>query len=178
MIAFPTDTLYGIGCAFDRRRAIERVLAMRGIDRSRRPLTFLIPDLGELAHYAQVTEAGHAILSRIFPGPYCVELIAAPSVPDPYVVGHRRTLGVRIPDHPFCERLLWALGTPLLTATAKSRDGRVLSTAAAIADAFGAEVDLIVDGGVQIGEPSTVVSLVDDWVTVLRRGRGDPDKLL
>jgi tRNA threonylcarbamoyl adenosine modification protein (Sua5/YciO/YrdC/YwlC family) len=178
VIAFPTDTLYGIGCAIDHPRAIERILAMRGIDRTRRPLTFLLPDLGELARYAQVTEAGHRILSQIFPGPYCVELMATASVPDPYVVGHRRTIGVRIPDHPFCERLLWSLGAPILTATAKSREDRLLKSATEIAAAMGSELDLVVDGGVLDGEPSTVVSLVDDWVTVLRRGRGDPDKLL
>lgn len=178
VIAFPTDTVYGIGCAYDRPRAIERVLEMRGIDRARRPLTFLLPDLGELARYAQVTEAAHAILSRIFPGPYCVELIAAAVVPDPYVVGHRRTIGIRIPDHPFCEKMLWGVGIPVLTATAKARDGRPLGTAAEIAAEYGDQLNLIVDGGVQEGSPSTVVSLVDDWVTVLRRGRGDPDRLL
>ena len=178
VVAFPTDTLYGIGCAFDRPRAIERVLKMRGIDRARRPLTFLLPDLGELARYAQVTEAGHAILSRIFPGAFCVELIASAAVPDPYVVGRRRTIGVRIPDHAFCEKVLWGLGMPLLTATAKARDGRLLTDAAAIVTEFASEVNLIVDGGVQDGPPSTVVSLVDDWVTVLRRGRGYPDRLI
>lgn len=178
VIAFPTDTLYGIGCAFDHPRAIERVLAMRGIDRGRRPLTFLLPDLGELARYAQVTEAAHRILSDIFPGPYCVELLATRSVPDPYVVGHRRTIGVRVPDSPFCERLLWSLGVPILTATAKSREGRLLTTPAQIAAALGEHLDLIVDGGVLEGEPSTVASLVDDWVTVLRSGRGDPERLL
>jgi tRNA threonylcarbamoyl adenosine modification protein (Sua5/YciO/YrdC/YwlC family) len=178
VIAFPTDTLYGIGCAIDRPRAIERVLAMRGIDRSRRPLTFLLPDIGELARYAQVTEIGHRTLGRIFPGPYCVEVVAAEGVPDPYVVGKRRTIGVRVPDHPFCERLLWSLGVPILSATAKSRDGRVLTSAAEIAASLGPELDLIVDGGVLDGAPSTVVSLVDDWVTVLRHGRGDPDRLL
>lgn len=177
VIAFPTDTLYGIGCAIDHPRAIERVLAMRGIDRSRRPLTFLLPDIGELARYAQVTEAGHRILGRIFPGPYCVELLAADRVPDPYVVGRRRTIGVRIPDHRFCERLLWSLGVPILTATAKSREGHLLTDAKQIAAAL-PELDLVVDGGVLDGEPSTVVSLVDDWVTVLRRGRGDPDLLV
>jgi tRNA threonylcarbamoyl adenosine modification protein (Sua5/YciO/YrdC/YwlC family) len=178
VIAFPTDTLYGIGCAIDHPRAIERVLAMRGIDRTRRPLTFLLPDMGELARYAQVTADGHRILDRIFPGPYCVELLAAERVPDPYVVGRRRTIGVRIPDHPFCERLLWSLGVPILTATAKARDGRVLQSPMQIAAALGGELDLIVDGGVLDGEPSTVVSLVDDWVTVLRRGRGSLDQLL
>jgi tRNA threonylcarbamoyl adenosine modification protein (Sua5/YciO/YrdC/YwlC family) len=178
VIAFPTDTLYGIGCAFDRRRAINRILNMRGIDRARRPLTFMLPDLGVLARYAEVTEAGRDILTRIFPGPYCVELIAKAVVPEPYVVGRRRTIGVRIPDHPFCERVSWALGMPILTATAKARDGRLLTNAADIEAEFPADVNMIVDGGVQDGPPSTVVSLVDDWVTVLRRGRGDPDRLL
>lgn len=178
VIAFPTDTLYGIGCAFNRRRAIDRVLEMRGIDRTRRPLTFLLPDLGEVARYAEVTESAHRILDRIFPGPYCVELVACPGLPDRHVVGRHRTIGVRIPDHQFCERLLWASGGPILTATAKSRDGRVLTTARDIADELGSHLDLIVDGGVLEGPPSTVISLVDDWVTVLRHGRGDPDRLL
>lgn len=178
VIAFPTDTLYGLGCAFDRPRAVERVLALRGIDRVRRPLTFLLPDLGELARYAHVTEEGHRILSRILPGPYCVELLATSAVPDPFVVGRRRTIGVRVPDHPFCERLLWAMGIPILTATAKRRDGRALTTARAIAEEFGPEVDLVIDGGELDEQPSTVVSLVDDWVTVLRRGRGDLDRIL
>jgi tRNA threonylcarbamoyl adenosine modification protein (Sua5/YciO/YrdC/YwlC family) len=178
VIAFPTDTLYGIGCAFDRPRAVERVLALRNIDRKRRPLTFLLPDLGELARYAQVTEEGHRILTRILPGPYCVELLATGAVPDSFAVGHRRTIGVRVPDQRFCEKVLWALGIPIVTATAKARDGRALTTAGAIADEFGDELDLIVDGGELDEQPSTVVSLVDDWVTLLRRGRGDPDRVL
>lgn len=178
LVAFPTDTLYGIGCAFDRPRAVERLVALRNIDRKRRPLTFLLPDLGELARYAQVTEEGHRILTRILPGPYCVELLATAAVPDAFAVGRRRTIGVRVPDQPFCEKLLWTLGIPVVTATAKGRDGRTLTTARAIADELGDALDLVVDGGELDEQPSTVVSLVDDWVTVLRRGRGDPDRIL
>jgi len=85
---------------------------------------------------------------------------------------------VRVPDRLFCERLLWTLGLPILTASAKTRDGRTLTNAAAIAETFGADLDLIVDGGELDGPPSTVVSLVDDWVTVLRSGRGDPDRIV
>ena len=178
VIAFPTDTLYGIGCAFDRPRAVERVLALRNIDRQRRPLTFLLPDLGALARYAQVTEEGHRILTRILPGPFCVELLATAAVPDAFAVGRRRTIGVRVPDQRFCEKMLWSLRIPMVTATAKRRDGRALTNARAIADEFGDELDLVVDGGELDEQPSTVVSLVDDWVTVLRRGRGDPDRIL
>jgi tRNA threonylcarbamoyl adenosine modification protein (Sua5/YciO/YrdC/YwlC family) len=178
VIAFPTDTLYGLGCAFSRRRAIERLARLRGIDRARRPLTFVLPDVGEIARYAQVSSEGCRILNRILPGAFCVELTAKSGIPEPFVVGRHRAIGVRVPRHAFCERVSWGIGEPLLTATAKTPEGRTLETAAEIALAFGDELDLIVDGGRLAGAPSTVVSLVDDWVTVLRHGRGDPDLML
>jgi len=178
VVAFPTDTLYGIGCEFGRARAIERIHAMRGTDAAKRPLTFLLPDLGELAHYAVISETAYGILGRIFPGPYCVELEATDKVPQPFVSGSRRTIGVRVPDSAVCEKMLWGVGKPILTATAKSRRGRELVTAAEIAAEYGTELDLVVDGGTQEGLPSTVVSLVDDWVTVLREGRGPADRVL
>ncbi len=181
VVAFPTDTLYGIGCAFGRPRAIERIFAMRRIDGTKRPLTFLLPDLGEVARYADVSDTGYRILKRIFPGAYCVELSASPSLPAPAAAPpatrRRRTIGVRVPDSPVCEKVLWGVGLPILTATAKSLAGQTLTTAAAIADEYGSALDLVVDGGTLAGLPSTVVSLVDDWVTVLREGKGPSDKV-
>lgn len=177
VIAFPTDTLYGIGCEFGRSRAIDRIHAMRRIDGAKRPLTFLLPDVGELARWATVSATGHGILGRIFPGPYCVELAASGNVPRPFVVGERRTIGVRVPDSLVCEKILWGVGKPLLTATAKSRAGRTLTSAAAIQAEYGGDLDLILDGGTLDGLPSTVVSLVDDWITVLREGKGPSDKV-
>jgi len=98
-------------------------------------------------------------------------------VPSPFVQGDRRTIGVRIPQSALCEMLTWRLGRPILTATAKSRDGHVLTTAAQIRQEYGGEIDLILDGGTLNGPPSTVVSLVDDWVTVLREGLGPANRL-
>lgn len=178
VIAFPTDTLYGIGCEFGRPAALDRIQRMRGFDGAKRPLTFLLPDLGELPHWATVGESAYRILTRIFPGPYCAELLATKRVPTPFVHEERRTIGVRIPDTALCERLLWALGRPILTATAKSRAGGNLTTAAEIQREYGADLDLILDGGTLVGPPSTVVSLIDDWVTVLREGRGPASKIL
>jgi tRNA threonylcarbamoyl adenosine modification protein (Sua5/YciO/YrdC/YwlC family) len=178
VVAFPTDTLYGIGCEYGQTHAAERIQAMRQIDSTKRPLTFMLPDIGLLPHYAIVHEQGHRILNRIFPGPYCVELTASPRVPAPFTHEDRRTIGVRIPDSALCERMLWMLRHPLLTASAKSRAGVTLTTAQAIRDEYGSDVDLIIDGGELAGPPSTVVSLVDDWVTVLREGRGPAGKIL
>jgi tRNA threonylcarbamoyl adenosine modification protein (Sua5/YciO/YrdC/YwlC family) len=178
VIAFPTDTLYGIGCAFGQRRSTQRIQLMRDLDLSRRPLTFLLPDLGQVAHYAVVSTEGYRILSRILPGPYCIELSATAAVPDPFVVGNRRNIGVRVPAHPVCEKLLWGLGVPLLTATAKARDGRLLRTAAEIDGEFGNDLDLILDGGPLLGPPSTVISLLDDWIRILRQGKGETENLI
>jgi tRNA threonylcarbamoyl adenosine modification protein (Sua5/YciO/YrdC/YwlC family) len=178
VVAFPTDTLYGIGCELGRPHAVDRIQKMREFDGTKRPLTFMLPDVGEIPHYATVNESAHRILTRIFPGPYCAELLATARVPMPFLHEERKTLGVRVPDNAFCERLLWGLGGPVLTATAKSRAGTILTTAAEIQKEYGAEVDLIIDGGTLSGPPSTVVSLIDDWITILREGRGPSNKIL
>jgi tRNA threonylcarbamoyl adenosine modification protein (Sua5/YciO/YrdC/YwlC family) len=178
VIAFPTDTLYGLGCMFGQKRAVERIQQMRGLDLAARPLTFLLPDMGELPRFTRMTETSYRMVSRIFPGPYCAELLAHPSVPSPFVQGDRRTIGVRIPQNALCEKLIWRLGKPILSATAKSRDGHVLTTAAEIRQEYGSQVDLILDGGTLNGPPSTVVSLADDWVTVLREGLGPANRLV
>jgi tRNA threonylcarbamoyl adenosine modification protein (Sua5/YciO/YrdC/YwlC family) len=172
VVAFPTDTLYGIGCVLGRAQAKDRIQALRHIDPSRRPFTFLLPDLGVVPHYAVVREHAYRVMSRIFPGPYCVELPATAKAGPGALPGAQPTIGVRIPGTPFCEKLLWSLGRPVLTVTAKSREGAPLPTAQAIADEYGAELDLIVDGGELTGLPSTVLSLIDDWTAVLREGRG------
>ena len=178
VIALPTDTLYGLACSYGDRRGVERIQTMRGFDRKARPLTFLLPDLGELPKYAVVGESAHAVLRKIFPGPYCAELTAGPTVPEPFVHEDRQTIGVRIPATALCEKLLWAVGKPLLTATAKSPTGDVLQTATEIRREYGKLLDLILDAGSLSGPPSTVVSLAGDWVTVLREGRGPSNKLI
>ena len=83
---------------------------------------------------------------------------------------------MRIPESLLCQRLLWRLGKPLLTVTAKAADGSTLTTARIIQQAYGDKIDLILDGGELSGAPSTVVSLVDEWVAVLREGRGPTNR--
>jgi tRNA threonylcarbamoyl adenosine modification protein (Sua5/YciO/YrdC/YwlC family) len=178
VIALPTDTLYGIACAFGNSAGIQRIQAMRGFDIAARPLTFLLPDLGELPRYAVVSESAFAVLRKIFPGPYCAELVASANVPAPFVHEDRRTIGVRIPGTALCEKLLWALGKPLLTATAKARSGDILNSAIEIKREYGKNLDLILDAGTLSGPSSTVVSLAGDFVTVLREGRGPANKLI
>lgn len=178
VVAFPTDTLYGIGCMFGENDAIKRIQTMRGFDIAQRPLTFLLPDLGEVPRYALVTDSSYNVLRKIFPGPYCAELLAGPTIPAPFVHEDRRTIGIRIPGTALCEKILWALGKPLLSATAKSPSGDTLTSALEIQREYGKSLDLILDAGTLSGPPSTVVSLAGDWITVVREGRGPSNKLI
>jgi tRNA threonylcarbamoyl adenosine modification protein (Sua5/YciO/YrdC/YwlC family) len=178
VIALPTDTLYGLACVYGDSKGVQRIQTMRGFDKASRPLTFLLPDLGELPKYTVVGESAHAILRKIFSGPYCAELTASAAVAEPFMHEDRRTIGVRIPATALCEKLLWALGKPLLSATAKAPSGDVLHTAAEIKREYGKALDLILDAGSLSGPPSTVVSLAGDWVTVLREGRGPSNRLI
>lgn len=178
VIALPTDTLYGLACVYGDSKGVQRIQTMRGFDKAARPLTFLLPDLGELPKYAVVGESAYTVLRKIFPGPYCAELQAGAVVPEPFVHEDRRTIGVRIPGTALCEKLLWAIGKPLLSATAKSPSGDILTTAGEIRREYGKKLDLILDGGSLSGPPSTVVSLAGDWVTILREGRGPSNKLI
>lgn len=178
VVALPTDTLYGIACAFGNPEGVERIRTMRGFDLAERPLTFLLPDLGELPKLARLTDSTLAALRKIFPGPYCAELNAGPGVPAPFVREDRRTLGVRIPGTALCEKVIWSLGRPLLSATAKSRTGDILTSAAEIKREYGRSLDLILDAGSLSGPPSTVVSFAGERVVVLREGRGPSNKVL
>ncbi len=178
VVAFPTDTLYAIGCTFGRADAVERIAKLRGIDTGKRPFTLLLPDVGTLPHYAEVSESAYRIINRVMPGPYCIELTATPKVLSAAGFSQRKTLGLRIPASAVCNKLMWRLGRPLVSVTAKDTAGKTLTTAAEIVAAYGTQIDLVLDGGEQTGLPSTVISLVDDWVTVLRAGRGSTDKIL
>ena len=178
VVAFPTDTLYAIGCLLGDAAAAERICRMRRIDTGKRPFSLLLPDVGTLPRYAEVSESAYRIINRLLPGPYCVELQAKAKALGSPGSSQRQTLGLRIPASLICSKLLWRVGRPVVSVTAKDPAGATLTTAAAIATAYGTELDLILDGGLQEGLPSTVISLVDDWITVLRPGRGSTANLV
>lgn len=176
VVAYATDTIYGLGCDIACPRAVERVYRVRELDR-KRPLAFLFPDLSDIARYAQVSNVAYRIMRRIFPGPYVVELEATREIPRA-LVEKRRYIGIRIPDEPVIREVLRRLGRPIMSTTAKTHDGELLLTAADIERAYGEQIDLILDSGQVPGVQSTVLSLVGDEVQVIREGAGPLDDLV
>ena len=173
IIAYPTDTTYGLGCTISNRKGVERIIQIRKLPASHR-FSILCPDLSEIAHYARVDNSTYRLLRRTLPGPYTFVLEATKDVPKS-ILPRRKTIGLRIPGHPICLALLQAVEEPMLSTTIRMPgEEQVLSDPVDIRKRLSGLVDLVIDGGVLHSEPSTVVDLTGENPLILRQGAGDP----
>ena len=170
IVAYPTDTYYALGCDLFQRKAMERLSTLKRRD-DRKPFAFLCKDLGEVAKYGIVSNEHYRLMRRILPGPYTIVLEATRVVPRTALT-RQRQVGVRVPDSPIALALVTALGRPLATTSAALPGEPVLIDANDIQDHLGHGIDLILDGGVTLNEPSTVLDLTGPVVVVLREGKG------
>lgn len=170
LIAYPTDTYYGIGCDLFSKKGIERLYALKDRDR-KKPMSFLCPDLSDVARFALVSNFAYRTMKQLTPGPFTFVLEATKLVPQ-MMQTKQRQVGIRVPQAPLMLAIAAKLGRPIVTTSAQDDDGNVLIDARDIKEHLGARLDLILDGGVQPNEPSTVVSLVGDQIEILRQGKG------
>ena len=176
VVAYPTDTVYGLGCDLHNRKAVDRIYQMKGMDRSHL-LSFVCPDLTGVARYAYLSDFGHRVLRRILPGPYTVILQATSLVPR-VLLQKRRTVGIRIPDSPITQALVAELGRPIISTSVTDSEGEVMADPVEIRDLYSKRgLDAVVDGGFLGNIPSTVISLIDDEIEVIREGKGPLEPL-
>ncbi len=172
IIAYPTDTYYGIGCDLLNKASIEKLYLLKRRSKQQ-PFSFICSDLKNLSEYAQVTNYAYKNMKRLLPGPYTFVLEGSRMVPR-IMLTKRQTVGIRVPDHPICLAITMALGRPIISTSATHPETReVLSTPHEIQEKIGYAIDLIVDGGIVRGVASSVISLVDDTPEILREGAGD-----
>jgi tRNA threonylcarbamoyl adenosine modification protein (Sua5/YciO/YrdC/YwlC family) len=170
LIAYPTDTYYGIGCDLFSKKAIDRLYGIKGRDR-KKPLAFLCPDLSDVAKYAKVSNFQYRFMKQLTPGPFTFVLEATRLVPT-MMQTKQSQVGIRVPETPLMLAIAARLGRPIVTTSATDEDGEPLIDARDIKEHLGNRLDLILDGGVQENEPSTVVSLLNDQIEILRQGKG------
>jgi len=178
--AYPTDTVYALGCALESRRGTERIYRAKQMDDGKR-LALICPDLSSASLYAHFSQTAFQLARRLFPGPYTLVLPASREVPRLLVDqrGKRRQVGIRIPDHPIAIALAVALGRPLLTTSAiPPGQEQALSDPDDVEEHFGRHIDLVIHGGPTAGEPSTVLEVDGDEVTIIRAGLGPVDGIL
>ena len=178
--AYPTDSVYALGCAIESREAIERIHRAKGMAKSQR-LALICPDISTAATYGRFNQTAFRLAQKIFPGPYTLVVPATHEVPRTLTDAKRRTVGIRVTSHPIAQAIVQALGRPLLTtsaippgATEPCRD------ADEILEHFGFAIDVVIDTDALDSDavPSTVLEVDEDTVSVIRLGAGPVDDLL
>ena len=172
----PTDTVYGIACSIAEPEPIERLYALKGLD-PKKPLSLLLPDVSEIARWARsVTTPAYRLMKRVLPGPYTFILPASPEVPR-IMLRTRKTIGIRVPDNAIVAAVLRGLGGPLLTTSVRTEDDEFVNDPFALEERLGGVVDVVVDGGPLLEQPSTVVDLSGREPVLVRAGKGDVEAL-
>ncbi|MBN2361053.1 MAG: threonylcarbamoyl-AMP synthase [Deltaproteobacteria bacterium] len=170
IIAYPTDTTYGIGCSIFEKKAIDRVLQLKGLPADHL-MSFICPDLADLPRYAQVENEAYRTMRRLLPGPYTFVLRATPEVPK-ILQSKRMTVGIRVPDDQVCLAIARGLGKPIISTSTRVGEKRLFDPDE-IELHMGHGIDLLLDAGPLERPLSSVVDLTGPYPVVLREGAGD-----
>ena len=178
LIAYPTDSSYAFGCHIGDKRAIDRIHRIRRTNKKHN-FTLVCRDLSEISTYARVDNWAYRLVRSLTPGPYTFILPATRELPKRLQNPKRRTIGIRVPDHPLVRAVLDELGEPIMSSTLTlPGDDRPLTDPLDIEERIGHEIDAIVDAGPTGIEPTSVLDLTSGVAEVLRVGRGDVSALL
>lgn len=173
VVVYPTDSCYALGCHLGDKDAMQRIRTLRGVD-ERHHFALVCRDLAEVATYARVNDRHFRLMKAAVPGSYVFILLATREVPRRLQHPKRKTVGVRIPDHPVAVALLAELGEPIVSSTlVLAGDADPLDDPAAIRDRLVRSVDLIIDSGHCGIVPTTVIDLTGEVPVITRQGRGD-----
>jgi tRNA threonylcarbamoyl adenosine modification protein (Sua5/YciO/YrdC/YwlC family) len=173
VVVYPTDSCYALGCHIGDKEAMERISRIRQIDKHHH-FTLVCRDLSEIARYARVNNQQYRTLRAFTPGPYTFILQATRETPKRLQNPKRRTIGIRVPDHPVPWLLLTELGEPLMSSTLMlPGDELPLTDAREIQERLFHVVDAVIDGGNCGLEPTSVIDLEGTSPVVVRRGKGD-----
>lgn len=180
IIIYPTDTIYGVGCDLTNRKSIERLCKIMNVKPQKLDLSFICNDLGHISEYVKrIDTPVFKILKKSLPGPFTYLFESSTKVPKILNV-NKKTVGIRIPDHPIPRALVAMLGNPLITSSIKDDDAIKVYTTdpEEIYEDFKNKVDLVIDGGPGGHVPSTVVDFTGPTPSIIRYGLGDFDPYL
>lgn len=174
VVVYPTDSAYALGCAVGNKSGMERIARIRQID-NRHNFTLVCRDLSEIATFARVDNAMYRLLKAYTPAPYTFILRATAEVPRLLQHPKRKTIGIRVPEHPVVAALLAELGAPIVSSSLlMPGEQEPLFDMEEIVNRLRHHVDLVVDSGFCGLEATTVVDLEEGAPKVLREGKGDP----
>jgi len=172
IIAYPTDTIYGLGCDIFHPEAVEKICAIKKVNPEKAQLSFICSDLSHLSNYAKsINNSLFRILKSTLPGPFTFVLPASKEVPK-ILQNKKKTIGLRIPDNKIALAIIETLGHPILSASFPGENIEDYTDPEIIQEHWGKQIDIVVDGGIGGITPSTVVDCTTDEYVILRQGAG------
>ena len=173
LVAYPTDSSYAFGCHIGDSKAINRIHRIRRTDKSHN-FTLVCRDLSEISLYARVDKWAYRLIKSLTPGPYTFILPATREVPKRLQNPRRRTIGLRVPDHPVVDAILAELGEPIMSSTLLlPGDEHPMTDPVEINERIGHQIEAVIDAGPVWLEPTSVIDMTEGYAKVLRVGRGD-----
>ena len=176
IVIYPTDTMYAIGCHALKERAVERICKLKNIDPTKSHLSIICYDLSSISEYARISTPVFKLMKRNLPGPFTFILPGLSKLPKIFRNRQGQEVGIRMPDHPVLREIARLLDAPIMTTTLPVTDDMEPEYATdpeLINEAFGKQVDLVIDGGIGSLEVSTVVDCTGDDPAILRQGKGE-----
>lgn len=171
VIIFPTDTFYALGCDLFNKEGIEQLFSIKH-ESDTKLFSFICSDLKDVATYAKVSDYAYKSMKKLLPGPYTFILPAAKIVPKK-LWDKRKTVGIRVPDHPVTLELVKFLGNPIVSTSVSNRKSEPLFDQFEIKNIFNSQVDLMLASDKLSHKPSSVVDLSGEEPLVIREGVGD-----
>ncbi|WP_028937133.1 L-threonylcarbamoyladenylate synthase [Pseudonocardia spinosispora] len=176
LIAYPTDSCFALGCQIGNRDGLERIRTIRNLD-DRHHFTLVCADFAQLGKFVHIGNTVFRAVKAATPGSYTFILPASKDVPRRLLHPKKKTVGVRIPEHPVVQALLSELGEPLLSSTLLLPDEEEpLTQGWEIKERLDHAVDAVIDSTDCGTEPTTVIDLSGDEPEIVRRGAGDPSR--
>jgi tRNA threonylcarbamoyl adenosine modification protein (Sua5/YciO/YrdC/YwlC family) len=177
VIAYPTDSSYALGCCIGDKAAMEQICRIRQLDKDHN-FTLMCRDLSDISTYARIENSDFRLIKSLTPGPYTFIFNATREVPRRLQNPRRKTIGIRVPDHPIALALLEALGEPLMSVTlCMPGEELPLTDPQEIRERLGSQLKVIIDGGYCGHLPTTVIDFTGETPDVKRQGKGDSEFL-
>ena len=170
IIAYPTDTVYALGCDAMNNQAIERICSIKEMKSAKTNLSIICADISEVAQYAKFDNQQFKLMKMNLPGPFTFIFPALSKLPKAFK--GRRTVGIRIPDNKIALAIVESLGRPILTTSVQGEDEDYRCEPSLIAETYASQVDIVIDGGRGGLIPSTVVDCTSSEPEVTRQGKG------
>ncbi len=177
VIVYPTETSYAIACHIGDKAALDKIRRIRQLD-DKHNFTLACKDLAQVSHFTKMSNDAFRLIKNLIPGPFTFILDATREVPRRLQKGKKKTIGIRVPEHPIALMLIEELGEPLFTSTMiLPGEDEAMSDPYDIRDRLEHELDLVIDAGIIEYQPTTIIDCSDNQIEIIRQGAGHASML-